>query len=48
MNISLFAPWNEILSGLIVGVIFGFLLRKAHVTRFNVIVSQLLLLDFRS
>ncbi len=46
MNISLFAPWTEIFSGLVVGVIFGFLLRKAHVTRFNVIVSQLLLLDF--
>lgn len=46
METTLFAPWQEILSGLFVGIVFGFLLRKAHVTRFAVIVKQLLLKDF--
>jgi len=36
----------ELLSGLMVGIGFGFLLRKGHVTRFNVIVGQLALKDF--
>lgn len=42
----LFAPLPTLLSGAFAGFLFGFLLRKAHVTRFNVIVSQLLLRDF--
>jgi uncharacterized protein len=46
METTLFASWQEILSGLFVGIVFGFLLRKAHVTRFTVIVKQLLLKDF--
>jgi uncharacterized protein len=32
--------------GLFCGIIFGFLLRKAHVSRFDTIVSQLMLKDF--
>jgi hypothetical protein len=43
---KLFAPAFSLLSGLTVGILFGFLLRKAHVTRFNVIVGQLILKDF--
>jgi uncharacterized protein len=46
MNTVLFAPWHELIGGLFVGIIFGFLLRKGYVTRFNVIVNQLLLKDF--
>ncbi len=46
MQTTLFTSWTEILSGLVAGIIFGFLLRKAHVTRFSVIVKQLLLQDF--
>ena len=46
MEITLFAPWTELLSGLLVGVAFGFLLRKAFVTRFSIIVGQLMLKDF--
>jgi len=40
------APESTLLSGLFVGIIFGFLLRKALVTRFDVIVGQMLLRDF--
>ena len=46
MVTALFAPWTELLSGLLVVTVFGFLLRKAYVTRFPVIVGQLLLKDF--
>ena len=46
MDTTLFASWTEIFSGLFTGIVFGFLLRKAHVTRFNIIVKQLLLQDF--
>ena len=46
MNTVLFAPWYELIGGLFVGIIFGFLLRKGYVTRFNVIVNQFLLKDF--
>lgn len=46
MDIALMTSGTEILSGLFVGILFGFLLRKAHVTRFAVIVGQLLLRDF--
>lgn len=46
MEIALFAPWTKLLSGLFVGILFGFILRKAYVSRFPVIVGQLLLRDF--
>lgn len=46
MNIAIFASNFDIISGLIVGFLFGFFLRKAYVTRFPVIVGQLLLKDF--
>lgn len=46
MEIMLFAPCTTLLSGLSVGFAFGFLLRKAYVTRFDTIVNQLLLRDF--
>ena len=36
----------ELLTGLITGIAFGFLLRKGHLTRFSVIVNQLRLKDF--
>lgn len=32
--------------GLVTGIVFGFVLQKAQVTKFNVIVGQLLLRDF--
>jgi len=41
-----FISIEKLLLGAIAGFVFGFLLRKAHVTRFNVIVKQLLLKDF--
>lgn len=34
------------LSGLLIGIIFGFLLQKGNVTDYNVLVGQLLLKDF--
>ena len=46
METTLFASWTELISGLLVGIAFGFFLRKAYVTRFQVIVGQLLLKDF--
>lgn len=45
MNTFLFASFSELLGGLLVGIVFGFLLQKAHVTRFSTIVGQLLLKD---
>ncbi len=42
----LFGPYSTVFLALFAGIIFGFLLRKANVTRFDVIVSQLLLKDF--
>ena len=41
-----FEPLSHLASGLFVGISFGFLLRKGYVTRFNVIVGQLILKDF--
>ena len=38
--------WKKLLQGLIIGIIFGFLLQKGGVTRYNVIIGQLLLQDF--
>jgi hypothetical protein len=46
MEITLFSSWQELSAGLFTGIVFGFLLRKAKVTRFDVIVGQLLLKDF--
>lgn len=46
MNTAIFSSVFDIISGLIVGFLFGFFLRKAYVTRFPVIVGQLLLKDF--
>ena len=46
MNTLLLAPFPTLLSGLITGILFGFILRKALVTRFDIIVNQLLLRDF--
>ncbi len=46
METLLFAPFKTILSGLFVGIAFGFLLRKSYVTRFDTIVNQMLLKDF--
>ncbi|NGX53197.1 MAG: hypothetical protein KR126chlam5_01510, partial [Candidatus Anoxychlamydiales bacterium] len=42
----IFESFTKLISGALGGFAFGFLLRKAHVTRFNVIVKQLLLKDF--
>jgi len=36
----------SLVKGLLTGIIFGFLLQKGQVTRYNVIISQLLLEDF--
>jgi uncharacterized protein len=46
MNTHLFAPFTEVIGGLIVGILFGFILNKAAVTRFSTIVGQLMLKDF--
>lgn len=46
MHIQLVTSWLNLFSGLIIGLFFGFLLRKGHLTRFSVIVGQLLLRDF--
>ena len=43
---SLFAGAGTLLLGALTGFIFGFLLQKAHVTRFAVIVGQFLFRDF--
>jgi uncharacterized protein len=41
-----FASYSVLLWGLISGIVFGFLLRKGLVTRFDTIVNQFLLKDF--
>lgn len=46
MNTALFASPFQLIGGLAIGLIFGFLLQKANVTRFSKIVGQLLLKDF--
>jgi uncharacterized protein len=45
-NLPLFDNFASLIVAGIAGFLFGFLLRKAHVTRFDVIVKQLLLKDF--
>ncbi|NGX49957.1 MAG: hypothetical protein K940chlam5_01566 [Candidatus Anoxychlamydiales bacterium] len=42
----IFESFTKLISGALGGFVFGFLLRKANVSRFNVIVRQLLLKDF--
>jgi hypothetical protein len=42
----LFAGYRILFAGACTGFIFGFLLRKGHVTRFETIVGQFLLRDF--
>jgi uncharacterized membrane protein YedE/YeeE len=46
MSDAIFADPKLLLLGGLTGLIFGFLLQKAHVTRFNVIAGQFLLKDF--
>lgn len=46
MNTTLFMPSHILASGFFVGIIFGFLLRKGYVTKFDVIVNQFLFRDF--
>lgn len=38
--------WSPLVWGLIFGIVFGFLLQKGGVTQYDVIVGQLLLIDF--
>lgn len=38
--------WKQLILGLVFGVVFGFLLQKGGVTKYDVIVGQLLLTDF--
>ncbi|HLU38616.1 MAG TPA: DUF6691 family protein [Planctomycetota bacterium] len=46
MPADLFAPWDVLLGGVLAGLAFGFLLQRAGVTRYDVIVKQFLLQDF--
>lgn len=46
MNIVYLGLLKEVLGGLFIGTLFGFLLQKAGVTRFETIKKQLLLQDF--
>jgi len=41
-----FDPLPMIIAGLVVGLVFGLLLQRAHVTRYNVILGQFLFKDF--
>lgn len=45
-NTTRFRDRNALLWGLVFGIIFGFLLQKGGVTRYDVIIGQLLLTDF--
>ncbi len=38
--------WSPLVWGLVIGIIFGFLLQKGGVTNYDVILGQLLLTDF--
>lgn len=42
----MFASPSTLIIGLITGLVFGFFLRKGHVSRFEVIANQFLLRDF--
>lgn len=46
MNTSIFTSPTELIGGLLAGILFGFFLQKANVTRFSTIVGQLILKDF--
>ena len=46
MNFSLFPDFTTVFLGLVGGFLFGFLLRKGAVSRFDTIVSQLIFKDF--
>ncbi len=46
MNTNFFAIPTEVIAGLLVGLVFGFVLNKAAVTRAQTIVGQLMLKDF--
>lgn len=46
MTIVYLGLFKEVLGGLVIGIMFGFLLQKAGVTRFETIKKQLLLQDF--
>jgi hypothetical protein len=37
---------TQIVLGLLIGIVFGFLLQKSNVTSYSVVIGQLLLLDF--
>lgn len=45
-GITVFAPMSDLAQGALVGLVFGFLLQKARVTRFDTIVNQFLFRDF--
>ena len=45
-NVALFDNLFSVITAVISGLVFGFLLRKAYVTRFDTIVNQLILKDF--
>lgn len=36
----------QLIIGLFIGILFGFLLQKGGVTKYDVIIGQLLLIDF--
>lgn len=40
------APANKLLSGIVFGVIFGYLLQKGGVAKYHVLIGQLLLVDY--
>ena len=44
--VSLFEPIGSLILGSLMGFVFGFLLRKAYVSRFDTIVKQLIIKDF--
>jgi hypothetical protein len=46
MNWTLFPSFQETLLALLVGFVFGFLLRKSTLSRFDTMIGQLLLRDF--
>ncbi len=38
--------WSRLLQGLIIGILFGFLLQKGGVSKYDIIIGQLRLTDF--
>lgn len=40
------SSWSKLLKGVLFGLVFGFLLQKGGVGKFNVLIGQLLLQDF--